>query len=182
MQPKLHIRPSTYIYIVLLLLLIPFRWVLAWIFAAGFHELCHWLAVKLCGGEVCRITVGLGGAEMECSPMSGKKSLFAVLSGPAGGLFLLLFARWIPRTALFSLFLSVYNLLPLLPLDGGRALAILVGARAYKVQKLFLLVLSVGAVYATAVLGLGLLPVAIIIILWLKCRNNPCKPGACKVQ
>lgn len=182
MGAKIDIRPNTYIYMVLLLFLIPIKWILAWVFAAGFHEICHLIAVKACGGEIYSITVDLGGAKMECSPMSDKKRLFAVLSGPIGGLFPLLFARWIPRTALCCWFLSMYNLLPLLHLDGGRALEIFLGAKAVIVQRLFLLALSIGAVYLSIVLRFGLLPVVIIALLWLKNRKSPCKPGVCKVQ
>ena len=182
MQAKVNIKPTTYIYVVLLLLLVPLKWLLAWVLAAGFHELCHWLAVKLCGGEIYSITIGVSGAKMECGPLSDKKRLFAVLSGPIGGFLLLFFGRWIPRTALCSWLLSLYNLLPLLPLDGGRALEILLGAKAIYVQRLFLVMLSVGAVYVSVVLRFGPLPLAIIAFLWLKNRNNPCKPDACKVQ
>ena len=182
MRAKIDIRPNTYIYIVLLIFLIPLKWLLAWIFAAVFHEFCHWLAVKLCGGEIYRMTIGLSGAKMECGPMSNKKKLFAVLSGPIGGLIPLLFARWIPRTALCCWLLSMYNLLPLFCLDGGRAVAILFGSKAIVIQRLFLLALSIFAAYLSVVLHFGLLPLGIIVILWLKNRKSPCKPGVCKVQ
>ena len=182
MPAKIDLKPNTYIYLVLLLFLIPIKWVLAWVFAAGFHEVCHWLAVKLCDGEIYSISIGLGGAKMECSPMSNKKKLFAVLSGPIGGLLPLLFARWIPRIALCSWVLSMYNLLPLLHLDGGRVLEILLGSKAVAIQKFFLIVISVGALYMSFVLQFALLPLGIIVILWLKSRNTPCKPSACKLQ
>ena len=182
MPIKFEIRPGTYIYIVLLLFFVPLKWLFAWLFATGFHEVCHWLAVRLCDGDVYSITVGLGGAKMKCSPMSNKKRLFAVLSGPIGGLFLVLFARWIPRTALCSWLLSVYNLLPLSYLDGGNALKILVGKKAFFLQKIFLILLSIGAVYVSLILHFGILPLGIVVILWLKNRNTPCKQGACKVQ
>ena len=139
MGNKIDIRPSTYIYIVLLLFLIPLKWLFAWLVAAIFHEICHWLAVKLCGGVIHKITVGVGGARMECGPMTNMKKLISVLSGPLGGLVLLLFARWIPRIALCSWFLSMYNLLPLLPLDGGRALEVLLGEKVFTLQKIFLI-------------------------------------------
>lgn len=182
MQTKFDVKPNTYIYIVLLLFLVPLKWLFAWLFAAGFHEVCHWIAVKLCGGEIYSITIGLGGAKMECGPMTKRKRLLAVLCGPLGGLFLLLFARWIPRVAICSWFLSLYNLLPLRQLDGGRALEILIGEKTFILQKVFLIALSVGAIYISVVFHFGLLPVAIIAVLWLKSRNTPCKPGSCKVQ
>lgn len=182
MPAKINIRPNTYIYMVLLLFFIPLKWLFAWMLAAGFHEVCHWLAVKLCGGKIYSITIGIGGAKMECGPMTNKKRLFAILSGPLGGLLPLLFARWIPRTALCCWLLSMYNLLPLLNLDGGRAVAVLLGTKAVIVQKLFLTALSIGAVYLSVALQFKLLPLVIIGVLWLKNRKSPCKPDARKVQ
>lgn len=182
MQTKFDIKPDTYIYIVLMLFLAPLKWLLAWLFAAGFHEICHLIAVKLCGGEICSILIGPNGAKMECGPMSKRNRLFAVLCGPLGGLLLVLFARWIPRIALCSWFLSLFNLLPILQLDGGRALEILLGKKALILQKIFLIVLSALVIYLSVILHLGLFPFGIIAVLWLKSRNNPCKPGGCKVQ
>ena len=182
MPAKINIRPSTYIYIVLLLFFIPLKWLFAWMLAAGFHEVCHWLAVKLCGGEIYSITIGIGGAKMECGPMTNKKRLFAILSGPLGGLLPLFFARWMPRTALCCWLLSMYNLLPLLNLDGGRAVEILLGTKAVILQKIFLIVLSIGAAYLSVVLHFKLLPLVIIGVLWLKNGKSPCKLGSRKVQ
>lgn len=182
MPSKIDVRPSAYIYIVILLFLMPIKWILAWMFAAGFHETCHFIAVKLSGGEIHRVIIGLSGAKIECGPLSRTKSLFAVLSGPVGGLLPLLFARWIPRTALCCWLLSVYNLLPLLHLDGGRAIEILLGPKARAIQRISLILLSVGALYISFVLHFGLLPLSLIAILWLKNRNTPCKRSACKLQ
>lgn len=182
MQTKIDIKPTTYIYFVLLLFLVPLEWLLVWVFAAAFHEVCHWAAVKLCGGEIYCITIGLSGAKMECGPMTNKKRLLAVLCGPLGGLLLTPFARWMPKIALCSWLLSIYNLLPLLSLDGGRALEIILGSKAIILQRIFLILLSIVAIYVSVVLRFGLLPVGIITVLWLKSRNFPCKPGSCKVQ
>lgn len=182
MQAKVNIRPNTYIYIVVLLFLIPIKWLLAWLLAAGFHELCHWIAVRLCGGEIYNVTIGLGGAKMECSPLSKGQQLLSILCGPIGGLLPLLFARWLPRTALCCWALSVYNLLPLLHLDGGRAMEILLGAKADWVQRIFLILLSLGVAYLSFALDFGLLPIGLMLILWLKSRNTTCKPSLCKVQ
>ena len=176
------VKPNTYIFMVLLLFLIPLKWLISWLVDAGFHEVCHFLAVKLCGGEVYSMTVSITGAKMECTPLSKIRRLLAVLSGPVGGLLLIIFARWLPRVALCSWLLSVYNLLPLMSLDGGRALEILMGSRAIVVQRIFLFLLCVGAVYLFLILDFGLFPLVIVVILWLKNRNNPCKPGVCKVQ
>ena len=182
MGAKIDIKPSTYIFIVLLVFFVPLKWLFAWLFAVIFHELCHWLAVKMCGGEIYNLSVGFGGAEMKCGPMPNRKRLFTILCGPFGGFLLVLLGKWMTRVALCSWFLSIYNLLPLLPLDGGRAIEILLGSKSRIFQKAFLILLTFGAVYALVILRFGLMPLVIVAALWVKNRNSPCKPGACRVQ
>jgi len=181
---KIVIKPNTYLYLAILLLLIPLPWLISWLIAVFFHEFCHWLGVKLGGGSVLQLTVGLSGANMESTAMSERQRLLAVLSGPAGGLLLLLLARWFPKIAICSWLLSMYNLLPVLPLDGGRALQILLRRdRVFcTVERVLLFCLTLLAVYSAFFLKFGILPIMIISILWLKNRKSPCKEMICKVQ
>ena len=183
-KTELKIRANTWLYLPLLLLVIPMPWLVAWLLAASFHELCHWLAVKFFDGEVYQLNIGITGAEMICSVLSPWKSVIAILSGPVGGLTLALLGRWIPRIALCSWILSVYNLLPLIPLDGGRALEILLqGNRMFHiVERIFLILMALCAFYATFYLHLGVLPVAILCVLWFRNGKIPCKPAACGVK
>lgn len=104
------------------ILLLPLQWILAVILAAGFHELCHYLAIKSCGGEVHGINFGISGISMRVSGLTEWKEMICSLAGPAGGAVLLIFARWIPRIAICASIQSLFNLLPVYPLDGGRAL------------------------------------------------------------
>lgn len=105
-----------------MLLILPLKWFCAMLAAASVHELFHLAAVRLCGGSIHGIRVGFGGAVI-CSDIEGRgRELCCILAGPLGGLAFLLFARWLPRTALCALIQSAFNLLPLWPLDGGRAL------------------------------------------------------------
>lgn len=53
------------------------------------------------------------------------RNVLCILAGPCLGALPLLAMKWIPRTAVCSLVLTVYNLVPLWPLDGGRVLKIL---------------------------------------------------------
>ena len=71
---EINVKTNTYIYLVLLLFLVPLPWLLAWLVAVAFHEVCHWVAVNLCGGEIYRLTVGIGGANMEGCMLQGWKS------------------------------------------------------------------------------------------------------------
>ena len=119
---KPDILGSSLILAAMMMLLLPLKWLIAAVFAAGFHELCHWGMICLCKGRVTNFDIGTKGAVMQVDGLAVQEELLCALAGPVGGLCLLLFAKWIPRTAFCALVQSIYNLLPLFPLDGGRAL------------------------------------------------------------
>lgn len=181
---QITVKPNTYIFIAVLLLLVPLPWLAAWLSAIVVHEFCHWFAVRICGGRIKRLCVGVAGADMQSSGLSERKYLFCILCGPIGGFLPILFGVWIPRIALCSWLLSVYNLMPVLPLDGGRALQILVNneTKFHRIEMGNLVFITICAVYAAIFLRFGVLPVCIVGVLWLKNRKIPCKEGICKVQ
>lgn len=181
---RITINSSTYLYLAIMLLILPVKWLLAWLIAMCFHELFHYLAIRLCGGESYHMCISFGGAVISCSELTNGKYLIALLSGPLGGLLLMFLGRLFPRLALCSWVLSLYNLLPLLPLDGGQALRLLIKNNKifYAVEKVILIILTVFSIYTFIILRFSVLPVAIIGMLWLKNRNNPCKEHTCKVQ
>lgn len=113
---------SFLILLALLLLLLPFQWIIAAITAALIHECCHYGAIRLLGGRVYGLCLDMRGAKMEVEPMTPAKELTAVLAGPIGSALLILTARWMPRLAICGLVHCLFNLIPLFPLDGGRAL------------------------------------------------------------
>lgn len=105
-----------------LLLVLPLPWVAELAAAAGFHELCHYLAIGALGGQVRQIRLGLFGAVMD-TVLPEDREWLAAAAGPAGSfLLVLLFRRHWPRLALWGLTQGTFNLLPLYPLDGGRIL------------------------------------------------------------
>ena len=61
---NISVKTNTYVFLTMLLFFIPVRWIISWVIAISFHELCHFLAVRLCNGKIYHLTIGLGGAEM----------------------------------------------------------------------------------------------------------------------
>lgn len=102
--------------------------------AALLHELGHLLVLYLLGGRVLGLRISIFGAELvtDAARLSYPGELAAVLAGPAVNLLCgLLLARghaWVAAGAHLSL--CLFNLLPVRPLDGGRALALGVSALA----------------------------------------------------
>lgn len=96
------------------------------------HELGHLLSLQLLGVRVSGVTFAMTGPVIRCDlPTTASGQILAALSGPAAGLLLslLISARW-PLLGEVSLFLSLLNLLPVPPLDGGRAFRVLIGETA----------------------------------------------------
>lgn len=163
------------ILLALMVLILPLQWVTAALIAALFHEWCHILAIRLCGGKTSGLEVGAGGARLQAKGLSRGQELVCSLAGPLGGLFLLLFARWIPRTAVCAGFQSLFNLLPIYPLDGGRALHCLgIGDRGCQLIECTCLggILLLGA-WATFQLHLGVIPFGIALLILLRAKR-PC--------
>ncbi len=176
-----------FVAVALAALILPLQWLLAVALAAAVHELGHYLAVYACGGRVDRFQMSLSGAAMGVRGLSGAQELFCALAGPLFGAMLLLFARWIPRTAVCAGFQTLFNLLPVYPLDGGRAVRCALGLRfpAEKVAKVagfieryFLLAIFLLGAYGTFVLRLGLIPL-LIPLLMVRLAKTSCKSGGC---
>lgn len=172
---------GAFVLLALLILLLPLRWLGAMLLAAAVHELCHMAAIRLCGGRIVSVRLGCFGAVIRTSPMEGARALLCSLAGPIGALTLLGASRWLPRTAICAAFQSAWNLLPIYPLDGGRALRC--GARLLflpdtaqrvcdAVQTACVAIFLFAGVYGTFKLKLGPLPIAAALLLL---RKIPCK-------
>lgn len=185
---------SGYLLLSLGLLLLPLRWVLAWLLAAAIHECCHLIAVKLCGGSVATLRLNGWGASMVANDLTAPQELLCVLAGPIGGAVVLLpLMRYLPATAVCGLLQSAYNLLPFIDLDGGRVLRIVLEflLPKEKVERVIwivhaicvLLVVSFG-IYSAFWLKLGIMP--LILTIWLVIKGNsgkrPCNQPHLAVQ
>lgn len=177
----------------LLCLVLPLKWFLAALLAAAVHELFHLLALYACGGRMLGLSIGSRGASIQTGQLSRGRELLCALAGPVGGLMPLLFASRFPRLALCALVYSLYNLIPVCPLDGGRALScaayLLLSPKSADRVLLWVKCLCYGTllsfgIYACFALGLGLLPLlpGILLIVETNPGKIPCKPLTKGVQ
>lgn len=94
--------------------------------AAAIHEGGHWLALRLLGAKILGLRIGVLGAVLETDSrsLSYGGELIAVLAGPGANLAAALVLTALDRELLAGahLVLGAFNLLPVRPLDGGRAL------------------------------------------------------------
>ncbi len=121
-SPDIHVQTSALFGLAAMLMLVELRWVGAFLLSAAFHELCHILMLGLLRCPIMKISVGITGAKIHVGTLSRRDALCASLAGPLGGFLLTLMGRWFPRLAVCAFFHSIINLIPLYPLDGGRAL------------------------------------------------------------
>ncbi len=121
------LSPWPIIALALAILMLPLKWIGAWLLASGIHELLHILAVRLMGGRIDGFRLGPEGAVLEASVISQGKLLFCIMAGPIGCLLILPLVRHLPALAVCIFLQSIFNLLPLEGLDGGRVLRILLG-------------------------------------------------------
>ncbi len=156
-------RPWVFLWAALLLLILPLRWLIAAAAAALVHEGGHMLAITLVGGKVYGAEVSTRGTVIQTGRMGYARELICALAGPAASFLLGIFSRWIPFTALCGLVQGLYNLLPVYPLDGGRAIRCLTGIAckepervAERIQWVCLFVTVLSCVILGVFFGLGL--------------------------
>ncbi len=188
----IRVDPWCYIFGAVLLLLVPLNWLAAGVLAAIFHEICHYLAVRVTGGNVWEIRVGMGGAVMQTSALTRGQELICAVAGPMGSFCLLFLCRVFPRLAICGLIQGVFNMLPVFPMDGGRILRCMLegffpsrGERLSLwvewVVRMWLLMLSLVLMVKCS---WGIYP-ALVVFLWIArglLRKRPCKQKGIGVQ
>ncbi len=145
--------------------------------AVCIHESGHLAAIALTGGHIDMVSANAAGAviSQRQGPERGAELLRAA-AGPAAGVLYAwaaselggaLNSRMLLCSSGFSLVLSAYNALPVLPLDGGRMLACIAGERAASLCSLITagLVMLLGAAAAAAGYGFALLMASVLLML-----------------
>lgn len=143
--------------------------------AALAHELGHILALRICRRRLTRISVGPTGAQIDYAPrLEGAKCIVCLLAGPLAGLAYALASctlggAFLRMSGAVSFLLSAFNLLPILPLDGGRIVGALLPERETLAVSLTaaLLLLAGGALIAANFGSFALL----LMGLWLAVSN-----------
>ena len=127
------------------------------------HELGHFIAMKIFGyRNVKMFFIPMLGAAVTANQMAvpGWKKVVVSLAGPLPGIVLaiplgvagiVLEQDWMLEAAALTAIINGFNLLPILPLDGGWVMHTLIFSRAYVLDIIFRVMASVGLV------GLGIL-------------------------
>ncbi len=148
------------------------------------HEYGHAIAAKIFGQEAQISLVAMGGLTYhDGKKLKGWQDFVIVLMGPLAGISLFLLAyilrAWVGPTPVFvsymlnifvfvNLFWTIVNLLPILPLDGGQMLRIVLegffGHRGLKITLMTGIVVGIGLGIAFFIIGLYLVG-AILLLL-----------------
>ena len=176
---SVSIQGSAFIFLALMLLLLPLSWVVAAVLAAVIHEVFHVVATILLSSRIYCLQVGAGGAKMDVAPMPAHRELIAAAAGPVGSALLVLLGRWMPRTAICAFVHCVYNLLPLYPLDGGRILScisacLFPGEKGERMFYYFQKILRILFLIICVPVGLrwGILPATALTLALVRKRNT----------
>lgn len=178
MGPQIRIDPAFFLLSAFSVLVVPLNWLCAAVAAAVFHELCHYAAIRLCGGRVNALALGTSGTVMGTSPMDMGAEVICAAAGPAGSLFLLIFAHRMPQLALCGAVQGMYNLLPVYPLDGGRVVRCLVSEKIFlRIQWAAIALLLLTGAVCSIHFNLGAMPglFALLAAIRALARKFPCK-------
>lgn len=169
-----------WIFCAIFCLIFPVQWWISAIIAAGVHEFYHCAAIFLLRGRILGIRIGISGAEIETEGLTEMGEFLCALAGPLGSFSLLCVLRIFPVLSLCGLVQGCFNLLPVYPLDGGRAMVILF--RRWFPQTCEMLFSTVqtivfsaclaASLYGTVFLSFGWLPVILCVVgianAWLR--------------
>lgn len=192
-KTTVDVDPNVCISFAIGLLLLPLPWCIAWLTATAVHEAGHYVALRLQKVSVYSVSIKCNRVLMETGVMTKKVEMISALAGPVSGFLLLLCVRLFPRLAFCACIQSLYNLLPIYPMDGGRALfgflsSVMHISLAQRIctltEYIVLGVAIIAALYASIVLRLGALPllVASVLVLRRQQLKIPCKEGKLRVQ
>lgn len=167
--------PGFFLYLAALILVLPLPWMIAASTAGAIHEAGHLIVLKSMRIPVRSIRLEAAGARITALPATQWQELACAAAGPAIGLLVSLLFPVFPRLAFCALAQSVFNLLPLMPFDGGRILRcsieLLLGQS--RAERLFLTLERIACVILTVggilLLRYSILFMAVCTVIVLRC-------------
>lgn len=124
------------------------------------------------------ISIGMTGAKIETLPMQRSREVLCAAAGPAGSMLFAYFTQGFPEASICAMVQSIYNLLPVFPLDGGRVARCLLPYPMYRGIEVFTLLMFSGlGLWCAIQLKLGILGIIPCCILAFRSNNRkfPCK-------
>lgn len=193
LRSRIRVDPWAYVFFACLLLTVPLDWLLGMVLAAAFHEVCHILLIRGTGGQVKSIRVGVRGAQIDTKLTGQWQELVCALAGPIGSFLLAaVIFRLFPQCAICAGIQGIFNLLPVYPLDGGRALRCILeicrpgkgSQMGERIEMVFLLGMTALLMAGCLFRSLGPIPFFIALRLLRKAllRKKSCKYGLLGVQ
>lgn len=144
--------------------------------AAAIHEVGHALAIRLCGGQILLLRLtSVGGVIRYRLPRPDRvRAVCIAAAGPAAGLAAACgaAAAHSPVFAGASLLLSLLNLLPVRPLDGGQIACALLPDRVQQGVELAVCLFCAGGAVYLAMHGFGCGALIFSGVLGWECRKN----------
>lgn len=178
---RIIIEPLLLIVIAGAFFIIPWRWVLAWLAATAVHEFFHYAVIRICNVKIWQIHIGLSGALIKTDTMLPRQELLCAIAGPVGSGCMLLLLRIFPEIAICGCLQCLFNLLPVYPNDGGRAVkAILANwlepistfKGIYAINCVTFLLLLFFSMFLFFRSSTGPLPILWVLLLWLKTKKS----------
>ena len=108
------------VYLAVLLLIVPIKLLFCMVLSAFVHELFHLVALRIMKIKIYSIEIQILGSKIISMPMDKGKELICALAGPFGGLVLACICKNYPLIVVCSMLHTIFNLIPIYPLDGGR--------------------------------------------------------------
>lgn len=117
---KLQISVRVFILLAVAAMILPWRWLFAMLTAASIHEMGHLLVLRLQKVTVEGVQIDISGARILTAFLSPRQELLCACAGPGAAALLIGLGRLYPELAICAFIQSAYNLIPIMPFDGGR--------------------------------------------------------------
>ena len=179
MKHKIQFDPGSSLLLGVVLFSLQWKDAAALLVAAVVHEMGHLIAFFLCGVHMNGVRFTLSGPVLLYEAAnSGRVTFCTALAGPTAGLlFACAFYPVWPLCAKISLLLSVFNLLPVLPLDGGRVASALCKGSTNRILSVIGFVIPIALMMASLIFtyqgknGFGLFVFGAWLLL-LSCQEH----------